>query len=40
LHAAFLAARLAAFSGFGSILLEMDALLAILAINSPSLFSS
>jgi hypothetical protein len=29
LQAAFLAARLAAFSGFGSILLEIDALLAI-----------
>ena len=39
-HATLLAAHLVAFSGFGSFLLEGDALLIIFAINSPSLFSS
>jgi hypothetical protein len=39
-HAALLVARLATSLGFGSFLLEGYALLVILAINSPSLFSS
>jgi hypothetical protein len=38
-HAALLASRLAIMSGFGNFSLEGDALLVILAINSPSLFS-
>ena len=37
-HATLLAAHLAASLGFGSILLEGDALLVILAINSHSFF--